>query len=415
MAPRSTIDHRSVGVLGVLTICAYGAWYYSFGVLLDPIRADTGWSEATLATSFSTGTILIGLAALFGGRLLDRSGHRPVFLLGGTIATAGLFTASFAEHIAVFYVGAALGLAACGSLGFYHVTMTTAVRLNPDEPARAIAVLTVWGAFASAIFLPGADWLESMLGWRGATRVLGGAAGAAFLCAAAVLPPTAPARGPAGVLPQPKRPSITSIVKSTVTEPAPRLFTAAVGFGGLAMSTMLVFQVPVMTAAGLGSATAATMAGLRGFCQLGGRVPLTPIVRWLGRDGALMLAFAAMATGGLLLSISGTVPVAAAFAVTAGFGIGAFSPLQGMKGEELFDRDQLGATMGFYGAVLLLVGAPGPIIGGVILERTGEARWVTIIVVVSASVALAATAAGARLGRSMPGPAATAAGITSTG
>lgn len=389
-----SVDHRSIGVLGVLTICAYGAWYYAFGVLLEPIRDDTGWSEATLASSFSTGTILIGLSALFGGRMLDRLGHRPVFALGSVVATAGLMTASFAQHVGVFYVSAAIGLAACGSLGFYHVTMTTAVRLNPDEAARAIAVLTIWGALASAIFLPGAAWLESSLGWRGATRVLGGAAGVAFCVGALVLPSTAPPPSGSGAV---ARPSVWSIIRSTVAEPAPRLFTAAVGFGGLAMSTMLVFQVPVMTAAGLGSATAASMAGLRGFCQLGGRVPLTPIVNRLGRDRALMLAFAAMTLGGALLVVAGSVPVAVAFAVVAGFGIGAFSPLQGMKGEQLFDRDQLGATMGVYGAVLLLVGSPGPIIGGVILERTGDARWVSGIVVVAAAAALAATVALARV------------------
>ncbi|MDA9241648.1 MFS transporter [bacterium] len=389
------IDHVSIGVLGVLTICAYGSWYYSFGVLLEPIRRDTGWSESTLASSFSAGTILIGISALFGGRMLDRVGHRPVFLLGGVVGTTGLVTASTATHVALFFVGAAIGLAAFGSLGFYHVTMTTAVRLNPDQPTRAIAVLTIWGALASAIFLPGSDWLQSELGWRVAVRVLAGVTGLAFLTAAAVLPATEAVAPTA-------RPSVRQVLASTVSAPAPRLFTIAVGFGGLAMSTMLVFQVPVMTAAGLGSATAASMAGLRGFCQLGGRIPLSPLVNWLGRDRALILAFAAMTIGGVLLSAAGNMPVAVAFAIVAGFGIGAFSPLQGMKGEELFERDQLGATMGVYGAVLLLVGSPGPIIGGVILERTGEARWVTLIVIGAATIALTATVLLARLSRSGP-------------
>ena len=57
---------------------------------------------------------------------------------------------------------------------------------------------------------------------------------------------------------------------------------------------------------------------------------------------------------GVLLLFSGTLGVALAFAVVAGFGIGAFSPLQGMRSETLFDRGDLGATMGFYGAVMLL-------------------------------------------------------------
>jgi len=388
--PAAKIDHRSIGILGVLTICAYGSWYYSFGVLLGPIQVDTGWSESALASSFSAGTVLIGLSALFGGRLLDQAGHRPVFLLGGGVGTTGLVLASSASHIGVFFVGAAIGLAAFGSLGFYHVTMTTAVRLNPDEPARAIAALTIWGALASAIFLPGADWLQSELGWRSAARILAGVTGTAFVIAAFALPTTTPSVPAA-------RPSVRQVLASTVSSPATRLFTIAVGFGGLSMSTLLVFQVPVMTEAGLGSATAASMAGLRGFCQLGGRLPLTPLVGWLGRDRALMTAFAAMSLGGALLAFAGSVPVAATFAVVAGFGIGAFSPLQGMKGEQLFERDRLGATMGVYGAVLLLMGSPGPILGGIILEQTGDARWVTLIVVVAASVAFTATAFLARI------------------
>ena len=385
------IDHLSIGVLGALTICAYGSWYYSFGVLLDPIQEDTAWSESTLTASFSAGTILVGLAALFGGRLLDRVGHRPVFVLGGTIGMGALLLASSATHVAVFFVGSAIGLAAFGSLGFYHVTMTTAVRLNPTEPERAIAVLTIWGALASAIFLPASDWLQDALGWRSAMRILAIITGAAFAIAAAVLPTTPPSESM-------DRPSARAILKSTVSAPAPRLFTCAVACGGIAMATMLVYQVPVMTSVGLSSTTAASMAGFRGFCQLGGRLPLTPLVNWLGRDRALILAFAAMTAGGVLLVLASTLPVAIAFAIVAGFGIGAFSPLQGMKAEQLFDRDRLGATMGAYGAVLLLAGSVGPILAGVIAEQTGERGWAAAIVIVAGSGALVSTSLLARLG-----------------
>lgn len=381
--PSNSIDHRSVGVLGVLTICAYGSWYYSFGVLLDPIQRDTGWRESTLTSSFSAGTVLVGLAALFGGRMLDRLGHRPVFVLGGLVSTASLFAASYASNVWAFFIGAAMGLGAAGALGFYHVTMTTAVRLNPDEPTRAIAVLTIWGALASAIFLPGADWLESTFGWRSAVRILAAVTGAAFLLAAGAL---------RSATPEPvERPSVAQVLASTVAEPARRLFTIAVACGGLAMSTLLVYQVPVMTTAGLSAASAASMAGLRGFCQLGGRIPLTPIVERLGRDRALLLAFAAIAVGGLLLPVAGTLAVAIVFAVVAGFGIGAFSPLQGMKAEELFDRDQLGTTMGAYGAVLLLAGSIGPVMAGFVAEQTGERRWAAAIVLAAALGAATAT------------------------
>ncbi|MBT8242021.1 MAG: MFS transporter [Acidimicrobiia bacterium] len=385
------IDHFSVGVLGLLTICSYGVWYYSFGVLLEPIRVDTGWGESTLAASFSAGTVLIGLSALFGGRLLDRAGHRPVFLMGALIGGAGLLIASFATNVSVFFVSSATALGGFGALGFYHVTMATAVRFNPADSSRAIAVLTIWGALASVVFLPLSDALVEALGWRSTVRVLAAIGIGAFVAAAALLPGNnrEPTNGP--------RPSVADVLIATVSSPAARWFTIAVACGGVAMATLLVYQVPVMVAAGLSSTTAATMAGVRGFCQLGGRLPLAPIVQRLGRDRSLVLAFAALMAGGALLAVSGTISVALLFSVVAGFGIGAFSPLQGMKAEELFDRDVLGAMMGTYGAILLLAGSVGPVTAGIIAEQTGERRWASLIVVVAATGALVSTIRLSRL------------------
>jgi len=381
------VNNVVVGVLGLLAICAYGSWYYSFGVLLDPVRADTGWSESTLAASFSFGQVLVGIAALLGGRMLDRVGHRPVFMLGAVLGPSALLVASFAQSVGVFFVGSAVALAAMGSLGFYHATMTTVVRLNPMNPDRAISRLTIWGAFASVIFLPGSAWLEGQFGWRPTLRVLAAVTAGAFLLAGVALP-SGQRSEPGG-----SRQSLVTIVKSLVSGRARRLFTVTVAFGGIAMATMLVYQVPVMVAAGLGATTAATMAGVRGFCQLGGRLPLDAVVRRIGRDRSLILAMGAMALGGLVLAVAGSVAVAVVFAVVAGFGIGAFSPLQGMKADELFDRDQLGATMGAYGAVLLVAGSLGPLAAGVIAEHTGERRWAAVIAMVAGLISLAAATA----------------------
>ena len=387
--PKGIVDHRSIAILGLVTICAYGSWYYAFGVLLDPIRLDTGWSESSLASSFSAGTVIIGLTSIGGGRLLDRVGHQRVFALGGIIGGGGLLLASTAENIFVFTLGAALGLGAFGAFGFYHVTMTTAVRLNPDEPKRAIAELTLWGALASAIFLPLTAWMVDALDWRSTVRVLGLVATLVMVAAAALLPGVEPEQASNGNN-VPTRLRLGQVIRGTVAGRGPRSFTIAVAFGGIALSTMLVYQVPVMTAAGLPAVTAATMAGVRGFAQIGGRAPLAPIVNRLGSDGALVLAFVAIAVGGAILAVAGTIGVGIVFALIAGFGIGAFSPLQGMKAEELFTRSELGATMGFYSSVLLLVGSIGPVSAGILAERTGERRWVSLIIVGSAMIAAAA-------------------------
>ena len=59
--------HATIGLLGVVTIASYGAWYYSFGVLLDPMLDDTGWSESWVTATYSLSTALGALMALPAG------------------------------------------------------------------------------------------------------------------------------------------------------------------------------------------------------------------------------------------------------------------------------------------------------------------------------------------------------------
>lgn len=383
----SSINHPAIALLGLVTIVAYGSWYYAFGVLLDPIRLDTGWSEAGLAASFSVGSVAVGVAAIVGGRLLDRLGSRSVLLLGGSGGGAALLVTSVSGNVLGFTAASAVAMGFLGGFGFYHATMATAVRTNPTTPAKAIAVLTIWGAFASVVYLPMTAALVERFDWRVTIRVLAAIVVAVFAVAALLVPRAERAGSGARSNARADQLPLRQVLAATVATPQRRAFTAAVALGGIAMSTVLVYQVPTMTAAGLPLTTAATLAGVRGFAQTGGRIPLSPIVNRLGSSGALILAFVAIAIGGGLLAFSGTVVVALAFAVITGFGIGAFSPLQGITAEELFDRQTLGATMGSYSTVLMVAGATGPAVAGLLADLGGDRRVVSVVIVVAAGAA----------------------------
>ncbi|MEM8922143.1 MAG: MFS transporter [Actinomycetota bacterium] len=170
--PTDPFPHVTIGLLGVVTIAAYGTWYYAFGVLLDPILADTGWSEGWVAGTYALATTVGALLALPAGRIVDRVGGRPVFAIAAALAVGGLVTASYARALPVFVAGALTGAAALQAFCFYHVTQTTAVRAAPDRPNSAIAVLTIYGAFASMIYLPLAALLVETTGWRTTLRIL---------------------------------------------------------------------------------------------------------------------------------------------------------------------------------------------------------------------------------------------------
>lgn len=353
-----------IGVLGVITITVYGSWYYAFGVLLDPIIADTGWSEAVLTTSFAVASIVAGFGSLGGGWLLDRSGSRVVF---GGAATAGLLAfqvAASTDSVATFAVMAAIGGGAFGALGFYHITQTAAVRISTQATTKAIAVLTIWGAFASAIYIPVSAWLVQSVGWRLTLRITTLSAVVALALGAIFID--------TGVAGRPGRTRIWAELLASLRVSETRRFVIAQGLVGMGVATILVYQVPAMTAAGLTLTAASFWAGFRGFAQLGGRLPLMPIVLKLGTAGSLRLAFGAIGLGALLLAFAGNPILAAAYALLAGFGIGASSPLYGMHARDVFGATSLGTAMGLLSFVFLVFGSLGPAAAGWIATATGS-------------------------------------------
>lgn len=379
---KTRIPGYRVGVLGVITITVYGSWYYSFGVLLDPIIADTGWREGALATAFGLSSLIAGFGSLAGGWLLDRFGSRITFGVAAVLGAVSFLVAASAQSAFLFAAAAAVGGGVFASLGFYHVTQTSAVRISPGAENRAIAILTIWGAFASAIFIPLAAWLVGHLDWRVVLRVLTMSAVLALLIGALSID-TANRQGHVN------RSSVVTELLQALRAPRARRFLASQGLAGVGVATILVYQVPAMTSAGLALGVASFWAGFRGFAQLGGRLPLMPLVQRLGVANTLRVAYVAIAVGAFALAFAGTQPLAAIYAVVAGFGIGAVSPLVGMHSKTVFGESSLGTAMGLVSLVFLVVGSIGPVLAGWIAEASGSR---VVPVAASAFLALGAGA-----------------------
>jgi MFS family permease len=359
----ATIPRLRIGILGFITISVYGSWYYGFGVLLDPLIADTGWSEASLTAAFGGSSMVAGLGSILGGWLLDRHGSRLVFFTAAVIGTAAFGVATSTDSLAVFAATVAIGGGAFGALGFYHVTQTAAVRVSAAAATRAIAVLTIWGAFASAIYIPVTAWLVGATDWRTALRLTTASAIVMLVVGGLSIDTRSVETDRSPIWPE-----LRASLRSSVA----RRYVIAQGLVGMGVATILVYQVPAMTAAGLGLGAASFWAAFRGFAQLGGRLPLMPIVHRLGTTGALRLSYGSIAVGAVLLAIAGTPVVAALFALVAGFGIGASSPLQGMHARLVFGASSLGTAMGLLSLVFMVIGAIGPALAGTIATATGS-------------------------------------------
>lgn len=376
---KETIPRVRVAVLGLITIAVYGSWFYSFGVLLDPIIEDTGWSEPAVAAAFSSSSVIAGFGALAGGWLLDRWGSRFVFIIAATVGGGSLGLAAAASTAAAFALAGAVGGGVLASLGFYHVTQTAAVRISPGSEDRAIAVLTIWGAFASAIYIPLTAWLVTRLDWRTTLLLLAVSTAIALLIGVLTID-TRPRR-------EAESPTLLRDTSRSLRTGRARRFLISQTLAGVGVGTILVYQVPAMTAAGLGLGAASFWAGFRGFAQLGGRLPLMPLVRRVGAANALRISYVAIAVGSVALAFSGNQFLAAIYAVAAGFGIGAVSPLVGMHSRSVFGEASLGTAMGLVSLAFQLASAVGPVSAAWVADTTGSRA---IPVAVSAAIVASA-------------------------
>ncbi len=136
------------------------------GVLMTPLRAEYGWSAATVSGALALRIALYGLMAPFAAALIARHGLRIVVacamvLIVGGVALATRMTAPWQMWLTWgLLVGIGTGMTAM-VLG-----ATVASRWFDARRGLVIGILTASAATGSLIFLPLAAHLSEVYGWR---------------------------------------------------------------------------------------------------------------------------------------------------------------------------------------------------------------------------------------------------------
>ena len=369
--------------LGVMTCTCYGAAFYAYGILINPIHNELGWSLTFLGSVFAGAQLLTGFGASIAGRLLDRWGGKLIFNIQA-LASVLLFAGSWTSSPLVFaiLVSSALGIMAAS--GFYHVSTAIAGRVGPADPAKSITVLTVIGAFCSPIYLPAGALLINSAGWRVAVRVF------AVLALLGALQAAYFARNGASEETHGPSPNALKALRTAIHRPTVRRMLLAYAFAGFSFSTLLVYQVPIMIDQGLALSTAAAVAGFRGFCQLFGRVGVIAALAKQEASRALRIGYV-MAASGSLFILGGNVALGVVYGLLVGASLGASTPLQAIHAQDTFEPEDLGLLMGLQHSVFALAGAAGPIAAGVIADLADSQSptvWMTACSLLAAAMLL---------------------------
>lgn len=161
-----------VSGLGIGQICSWGALHYSFPLIAEAMGRDLGWSKTELYGAATFGLLLAAAAVYPIGRVIDR-GHGRAIMSVGSLSAGLLFLAwSDVQTLGPFLlIAAALGALQAAVL--YEPAFAVIARRSNGNARRAITALTLWGGFASTVFIPLVQILLDGFGWRGALVGLG--------------------------------------------------------------------------------------------------------------------------------------------------------------------------------------------------------------------------------------------------
>jgi len=127
---------------------------YAWSVFKNPLMQMHGWEGKTVQYTFMLLMLIIGLAAAFGGTLVDKKGPRFVATIGGILFAIGTLVAGYADqigNIVLLYIG--FGVIAALGNGFGYVTpIATLIRWFPDKRGL-VTGLAVMGFGAGAFFM----------------------------------------------------------------------------------------------------------------------------------------------------------------------------------------------------------------------------------------------------------------------
>jgi predicted MFS family arabinose efflux permease len=147
---------------------------HGFGLWLQPITMDRGWSRETFAFALAIQNLAWGLAGPFAGMLSDRFGAFRVLLVGGVLYALGLVGMALATSGLAFTgsAGVLLGMAQAGTT--YAVIYGVIGRnVAPEKRSWAMGVAAAAGSFGQFLMVPVENWLIGDFGWQSALFILG--------------------------------------------------------------------------------------------------------------------------------------------------------------------------------------------------------------------------------------------------
>jgi MFS family permease len=147
---------------------------HGFGLWLQPITAQYGWTRENFAFAIAIQNLSWGITGIAAGMLADKFGAFKVIIGGALLYAFGLFGMAYANTPFLFALAAGILIGAAQSGTTYAVIYGVIGRNVPAEKRSwAMGVAAAAGSFGQFLMVPTEGFLISSFGWQQALVMLG--------------------------------------------------------------------------------------------------------------------------------------------------------------------------------------------------------------------------------------------------
>jgi MFS family permease len=173
---RPTLSMAQVLICGAVIVTLSMGVRHGFGLWLQPITQEQGWTRQTFALAIAVQNLSWGVFGIFAGMLADRFGAFRVIIGGAILYALGLVGMALSSTGLMFTLTAGVLIGAAQAGTTYAVIYGVIGRNIPAEKRSwAMGVAAAAGSFGQFLMVPVEGFLISGLGWQQALLVLSGA------------------------------------------------------------------------------------------------------------------------------------------------------------------------------------------------------------------------------------------------
>jgi MFS family permease len=380
--PHPHFSGWSILGLGAYTLLlAAPAQTYGFSVFIDPMLEEFGWSRSLISSTYTVATLISAGVVFFGGRLIDRFGHRRVMVVTTAIYAAALLLMGAVVNPATLLLAFTL-LRATGSSVLTLTGRTLVSQWFVRRRGRAVSLINLGKMLGMAAVPAGNALLIAQLGWRDAWRING-------LLVLTLIPlavrfvhsrPEDLGQYPDGIPPERESDAtgagpvdeVSWTLREAARTRALWLLLAASVVPAMVTNGLSFHQISILTERGLSTTAAATTFAVESIVAL----PVTLLAGWLadryGPRAVLALGQLALTVTMVWLTVVDSAETAMLFGALRGLTSGIWILASEVAWPLYFGRRHLGSIAGMSFAVSFAGAAVGPLPFGLLYDAVGD-------------------------------------------